>query len=531
MQKKKLSDKPVIGAGVNPAGLFLAFLAMSLFLWIGVFVLSSAFRSDRPASSAHSAKAEIKDPVEASTYTTGESQIDIQPFDVYCKKALARAPGEGTPLPHIDLPGMVQSIYDRKFSFLELAFVDCQKAYEDGRITDHEIDHAHQIFTNSDPRIDSLLSEWIGLYPDTPFSWLARARHRRSLAEYARGGKWARDTPESNFRKMNYLLTMAQQDYAQAIDLNPRISFAYTGMMYAAGNTSDQGFVHALFAKGLQNNPDSINLWHTLLHEAQPKWGGSLEEMDKVLAGASRTLKNPDDLRGLKVNYYKYKGDHAAQIEKDETAADVFYKLMFEHMGPFAQYRYLAGKEKTWKSSFPYYKKALALEPFDVKALRGVSRGFLVMGEPEKALIYADVAVFLDAMAPDSLRLRGEIHENMRNFDAAIADYKNSLIYDPEHYFANMHLGHLLDAIKGRPEEAAPYLMQALLSDPENASAIYILGLNEETRKDCNALKSAAALLHACTRLSKDKACAPHSLNWARTVGKRMRSAGLCPQK
>lgn len=522
-------SKPVVGAGTSPAGLLLIALAAMVFLGLGVLAISLASRPESPAPSPEKtapAKSEVTKKA-PPLHETGNTQINIQPFDVFCKEALARKPGERTPLPFVDLPGMVQAIYDKKFSFLETAFSDCQKAYEEGKITDAEMESAHQIFSNSDPRIDPLLTEWIGLYPKTPFSWLARARHRRSLAEHARGEKWSKDTPEINFRKMEYLLAMAQQDYVQALDLNPRLPFAYMGMMYAAGKTSDQGFVRALFSKGLQNNPDSVSLWDVMLYASQPKWGGSLEEMDKLLAGASRNLKNQNDLRNLKAVYYEYKGDHALQIEEDETAADIFYKQMFEHMGTASRTLYLAKKEKMWKSAFPYYQEALLLDPFSVKALLGTASGFLYyMNQPQKALPYADMAVFLDTMDPASLRLRGEIHEKMRNFDAAIEDYKNSLVYGPDSSFANMHLGHLLDAIKGRPEEAAPYLMQALLEDPQDPSVLYVLGLNEETRQDCNVLKTSAAYLNACSRGSK--ICAPHGLQWARSVGRKMKSKGLC---
>lgn len=515
---------------LDPFGLVLVFLAGMVFVILVVLSLSSSFRSELSASSARPAEERDTGSLEApspqkpdSSKVTG--QLDIQPFDVFCKKALARVPGQRTTLPHIDLPGMVQAIYDQKFSFLESSFSDCQRAYEEGRMTDAEMDYAHWLFANSDPRIDPLLTEWIGLYSKTPFSWLARARHRRSLAEHERGGAWAKDTEESNFRKMNYLLVMAQQDYVQALDLNPRLSFAYTGMMYAA-ELSGAGFSDALFAKGLKNNPDSVVLWDAMLHASQPKWGGSLEEMDQILSAASRSLKNPDNLRTLKADYYKYKGDHARQVEKDQTAADVFYKQMFEHMGSFGRYRYLGKKQKTWKDALPYYQKALALDPFSIEILRAMSSGLLALKQSEKALVYADVAIFLDSLDPSSLRVRGEIHEEMGNFDAAIKDYKNSLVYEPNSSFANMHLGHLLDAIKGRSDEAAPYLMQALLEDPQSPSVLYTLGLNEETRRDCSVLKTSTAYLDACNR--GGATCSPHGLQWARTVGSRMKSRGLC---
>lgn len=523
----------LLGRGANLPGLVLVGLAVIGFLCIAILALARSFGGGEQrspdsvsASPAASKTAPGSNMAQSPLRLPFKVEVEIVPLDIFCKTALARTKEETVPLPTVDLPGVLQTLYAKRFVALESAFVDCQKAYEEGRITDAEMDSAHWIFSNSDPRIDPLLTGWIGLYPKTPFSWLARARHRRSLAEHTRGTKWAKDTPGINFQKMNYLLAMARQDYVQALDINPRLPFAYKGMMEAAGKTGDQGFVRALFAKGLQNNPGTVILWETMLYTSQPKWGGSLEEMDKVLAAASRNLKNPEDLREIKAIYYEYKGDHARQVEKDETAAGIFYDKMFEHLDPSAQYQKLGEKQKTWKEALSYYQKALSLDPFSIKTLRRHSLALLRMQQAEKALVYADVAVFLDAMEPYALRLRGEVHEKMGNFDLAIEDYKNSLTYDPEDSFANMHLGHFLDAIKGRPEEAAPYLMQALLSDPQNASVLYTLGLNEETRKDCNALKSAAAFLNACNQ--GNVICSPRGLQWARTVGKRMGSAGLC---
>jgi tetratricopeptide (TPR) repeat protein len=519
------------GEGASPYGLLLLFFAAISFLGVAVWALSSSFggKRDRAAEASmdRSASPSVSREAKAPSYDFIEAKVEIQPFGAFCKKALARTPGDWSPMPVIDTPAMVQALYERKFAVLESAFTDCQKAYEEGRITDAQIGSAYYVFTNSDLRIDPLLTEWIGVHPKTPFSWLARARHRRSLAQYARGVKWAKDTPQINFRKMNYLLAMAQQDYVQAMDLNPRASFAYTGIMnclrLGAGGTP----IKLMFSKGITNNPGSVILWYALLEASEPKWGGSLEEMDEVMSGISRSLKNPDGLRGLRATYYQYKGDHAAGIEKDETAAELFYKRMFEHLDEFGQYRYLARRQKTWKGALLYYKKALALEPFDDESLRGAARATMNSGDAKGALLYADMAVFLDSMDPYVLRLRGEIYQNLKQWDLAMEDYRNSLVYGDDSVFAYIQLGRILD-FKGRPSEAGDFLEKALSVDPESADLLFALATNQHKRKDCNLLKTTQAYLTSCKK--RNAACPPKDVSWAGSVGSVLRSRGICKE-
>lgn len=522
----KKKSTPAVGAGRSPYGILLLFLAASFFFGLAGWVLSSKFHATEGSSSGRSR--EIDATAERTRKALDEFkksvQIEIQPFSVFCKKALARAPGERTSLPSIDLPEMVQSIYDKKFPALESAFADCQKAYEERRITDAEMDPAHQVFANSDPRMDPLLTEWIGLYPDTPFSWLARARHRRSLAQNARGTKWAKDTSELNFKRMKYLLSMAQQDYVKAQDINPRNPFVYTGMIYSAGYTSEEIFAQAMLSRGLKENPDSVLLWHAALYQAQPKWGGSLEKMDEVLSAALHRVKDPDDVRELKALYYEYKGTYASQNEKDKTAADVFYKQMFENMSLAEQYRYSGENSQTWEDVISNLRKSLALKPFSGKVLKGLSGALLQTRQYEKALVYADVALFLDSLNPDVLRFRGEILEAEKKFDLAIEDYKNSLTYDRDTALAYMHLGHLLD-VQGKSVEAASYLTEGLLLDPQNPAMLYVLALNEYERKDCNLLKTTAAYQSAC---KKTGICAGYAVSWARKASGEMSRSKAC---
>lgn len=132
------------------------------------------------------------------------------------------------------------------------------------------------------------LDAWKRLAPNSAYAWAASGTAYVAMAAEARGSAFISETPESNVRAMENLLSEAVSDLHQAIKLDPALAPAYTALIHAAGMDGSVGDADAITRDALARVPDDYSIYFRVMWHSQPKWGGSLAAMDATARQAQR---------------------------------------------------------------------------------------------------------------------------------------------------------------------------------------------------------------------------------------------------
>lgn len=142
--------------------------------------------------------------------------------------------------------------------------------------------------------VRSILDAWKRQSPQSAFAYAASGTAYVRAAWDARGTAWAADTTQSNFDSMQRLSVEAAADLDRAVALDQRVMPAYAAMIRLGGLNGEAGYAFAAAKRGLRVDPSNYLIYSRLTWLAQPKWGGSIEEMRKVIAASQRHVaQNP----------------------------------------------------------------------------------------------------------------------------------------------------------------------------------------------------------------------------------------------
>lgn len=216
----------------------------------------------------------------------------------------------------------VQALFEsRKFSELSSLFKRYSQLTEQDIRWEFAIHDAFNVFNTSSSEYETLLDEWVQNSRNDWVPLLARAVHYDGLAWRARGGKWAKDTSEAQFRGMAEGFALASQDIRAALRIDPRIFYAYCILMKMNRSTGDQERGKLLVRKALEIAPASYLIRRQHMQLLLPRWGGSYEAMEKFAKDSMSYFgKNKllNSLEGLiywdKASVADDEGDHIKAI-------------------------------------------------------------------------------------------------------------------------------------------------------------------------------------------------------------------------
>ena len=127
-------------------------------------------------------------------------------------------------------------------------------------------------------------------------------------------------------------------------------------------------------------------------------------------------------------------------------------------------------------------RRAIQLQPFSAEAYFFMGLTYSVLNKDRMALAYIDTALFLDHEDPDILSVAAGCHYKMGNFHKAAELYREVLKLMPENANAMYFLG-LVEKICGEKEEAKKWLEKALILSTETYTILSVLdelGRDEE---------------------------------------------------
>lgn len=220
------------------------------------------------------------------------------------------------------------------FDRLEARFAGLQSSWESNPRNDAPLLVAWWVFGVPEESHGKLYDLWNEAKPDSAFAHTARGWYRMMLASAKRGAKWASETAASQMQAYDELNALARADLKEALHLQPKCIGAIWAL--ASIEQLSREDRRKLYEDGLALDPASSILRYSYLRLLQPKWGGSLEEIDEVVQGTKPHLSANPDLAGI-AGYPAYVEADGYYVGGDYQRAEEAYSRAVS-AGPSARY-------------------------------------------------------------------------------------------------------------------------------------------------------------------------------------------------
>lgn len=302
---------------------------------------------------------------------------------------------------------------DRRFA----ALLDAN--YQDQQQRD-QIYKAFTVFDDS-ARAAEVATRWLKQSPKSAFAHAALARHYAAVGRDARGSKFVRDTPQAQLERMHKEFATAVPLYLRALEIEPRLSPACIDLA-AIGRQSANELQRYAMDVCTKVDPDSYFLALERIYGAQPKWGGSDNELRLAVAYAqARVQRNPmlGALLAEGASYHLVMADKIGDVVEELAAA--------ARMAPGGMVSFHAG------------------------------RGYGVKRDPWAALVYESQALRFIPRNGDWRYARAMQLRALSDYEWAERDMQVALAIDPNDGWYQSLMGYIIIERTGE-REAKPYL-------------------------------------------------------------------------
>jgi tetratricopeptide (TPR) repeat protein len=280
-----------------------------------------------------------------------------------------------------------------------------------------------QLFDSSE-RAGNIAMRWLRQMPQSPFALTAMGKHRAAQGWNARGGEYVSKTSAAQLKRMNQLFAGATPLLADALEREPRLTPACEALA-EIGRQSSNALKQQALTQCLSADPASYNVVWEWMTAAMPKWGGSLQAMNKV--GAYVVQHGPEN--------------------------PTLYSLLAEPPG------YEAAQMDTYSEGEAGFVAASRAGP-GARMMTSAGRAHWIKNDPWMALMYFSQALRFWPQSSEVRVLRGRVLHELGDFTWALEDLQPSAAEDPENLQVQYAIGDALLSLN-RIEESRPYLLRA----------------------------------------------------------------------
>lgn len=289
-------------------------------------------------------------------------------------------------------------LQQRKYSELDLQLKNFQKAYEGDFLQEDNVYMAFYTFNRLNSSFENYFNEWVTKNPNSYSAYLARGMFYRNIGAKKRGTKFINETTKEQLDGMEFYYKKALYDFQKAIEINPKLIWAYCYIIDISKNFGQEDMNKSLMTKALQINPHSLLVRWFYLLSLLPRWGGSLEKMENFIKEAKPHYSKNPKLKILEGRLDAEKADQLSISKKYEEALH-FYNQALKH-GEHYYYNRQKGKVlvklKRYKEAINAFDKSLQERPYDTETLLSRGYSYLMSGDCQKAIADFDLVIEID---------------------------------------------------------------------------------------------------------------------------------------
>jgi len=300
-------------------------------------------------------------------------------------------------------------------------------------------------FKDGSEAMRALMDAWKRQSPTSPFAMAASGTAYVEMAQQVRGAEYASKTLRSSFESMRRLLERARTDLDKAVELDPQITPAYGAMIYAGALQSDGAYAVNAAKRGLAIDPANYTIYARLVWMAQPKWGGTVRGMQRLIAAAQRHAKKNPLLRLL---LSERRGGEAYVEDCDcnpMTEMDLYEQVYAEAstVNMLMSGGWAAKNRNSPALSVIYRSELLRFDPSKIDHREGRAFDLASLGQSDWALAEGNALVALAPQDENAFDVRGVAYESMGKLDSAKEDYEQALRLNPDDTWTLIELGNI----------------------------------------------------------------------------------------
>lgn len=327
-------------------------------------------------------------------------------------------------------------------------------------------------FSDSKEDMRPLVDAWKRQAPDSPYALAASGTVYVALAWKQRGGKYVSETPRESLEAMSRLLDEARTDLDRAVTLDPKMTPAYNAMFHAAALEGDDAYAASAGRRALSVDPASFPVYARLVWMSQPKWGGSVPQMQRIISQAQTHAKENPLLRLLLSE--RTGGDAVADdVSCAEAAQWDLYRQAFDEaaiLRMLTRAAWAASHCRSLALSVVYSSEVLRFDPANLNHRQSRAFDLAQTGEGEWALAEGNALVKLAPRDGTSFDARAQAYLALDKVSAAAADFEQALRIDPTDAWTLRAVGYLYVNNTHEWDKAwdvANRLLQAHPDDPQ----------------------------------------------------------------
>jgi tetratricopeptide (TPR) repeat protein len=332
------------------------------------------------------------------------------------------------------------------------------------------------MFDNPSQDVFDTTNRWVEEDPGSAYALAARGTHYVAAAFHARGEELIRDTPPEKIQRMREFSAKARSDLKEALQKNPRLIAAYYVLMDVARLEGDIDLRESSARAALALDPADHSIYDHWMTSAEPRWGGSIDEMRDI---ASLAIKHRRDNPLLK---------RALGRPACEMASELMCSA--------------CGRKPDYEKSLELYRKSAGFGP-NTCFLQNAPWVAEQAGDLASAAIYDSEAVRF--LQDNSTRVRrAYVLADIGRADWAIEDMTRLIAADPKAIEA-LDARAWIEMRANKPHEAAASYRAILQADPANergALGLAYVDMSRLRKKD-EARTLVAGLLERNPRLAR----------------------------
>lgn len=430
-----------------------------------------------------------------------------------------------------DKLAMVGLLKRRNYAALEKRLNDLQARFEAGKVSEDYLKTAFAAFAYSDPGVKQWLDEWVAKYPKSFAARLARGRYYAHLGWVARGEWAASDTSAARFQQMAQFHHVALRDFYEALKFNSHLPSAYCELIAIYAGYGRMGQTRSTFASAEKAVPSanchiSYLAWYTV-----PKWNG---RDDSALAEVLRAARK----RSVRDPRYKILEGFGEFIAAGRLFRSSHYKeaaVLYDKavgLNPRVVYIRDRGRNhlhlRQFDKALADFQRALKLSPQNAKTLAALAEFYLLRGDFEHALDYANRALLLDPYAPNYLTLRLKIRRIGRIAAKSAQDFQDVMVFGADDPAVQNERAEYLESFYKEPMKAIRARKRAVELAPDISDYRRRYWKALVAAKDCNSVPAAVDYLRLCLR---KKECDNKSIVSVSSLTTTATTGGKCPYK
>ncbi len=313
----------------------------------------------------------------------------------------------------------------RDLAGLERLLAEHQLAFEADPAHSARLENAFHAFDKVPRSAEPALDEWVEKSPSSYVARIARASYYLGQGIDARGTEFIGKTPPENLQTMRFYVEKARLDLERSLELaaKPYLSHAY--LMAAARYGAGRDRQEAHYEAALKLAPQSVELRLRRMTDLEPRWGGSISDMEAFAARARKELGDEAAANRVAARIPAYRA-HEQRSAKDLTGAlkSLDQAIALDaYAGALCERSYVLTELKREAEAFADVKHALSKARESRYCMQRAVWHATRAPDAGEAIEALTLVLEVEAHSTQALNQRGWRYQSLGRLDAAFQDY------------------------------------------------------------------------------------------------------------